>query len=261
MTATSTEQTFDPRACAVAQAVCDVVRADMILLFGSRARGDYRPDSDIDLLLIPSDGPVGKTAYQKAHAAALRKAEEIYGCPIGVDLLEMTSDQFAYFRRARNHVAGRAVRDGVTANGERLDYGDEQPDNWPDIEQRLLNAREGLTDLEKGIEGGLSDRMVGFIAQQALENALKGYISALGDDYRLTHDLPELLATVRRHEAEVDTPAGEWLRWITQYAVRYRYVGATMEIQDRFELLSIVHDTVHSIIERIHEITGATPND
>ena len=154
MTATSTEQTFDPRACAVAQAVCDVVRADMILLFGSRARGDYRPDSDIDLLLIPSDGPVGKAAYQKAHAAALRKAEEIYGCPIGVDLLEMTSDQFAYFRRARNHVAGRAVKDGVTASGERLQYSEEQPDMIGPTSSSVYAPRaRNSTDLEKGIEG------------------------------------------------------------------------------------------------------------
>ncbi len=35
----------DPKACAVARVVAEAVRPDRVILFGSRARGDYSPDS------------------------------------------------------------------------------------------------------------------------------------------------------------------------------------------------------------------------
>ncbi len=35
----------DPKACAVARAVGEAVRPDRVILFGSRARGDYSPES------------------------------------------------------------------------------------------------------------------------------------------------------------------------------------------------------------------------
>ena len=47
----------DPKACAVARAVGDEVHPDRVILFGSRARGDFGPDSDVDLLVITDSGP------------------------------------------------------------------------------------------------------------------------------------------------------------------------------------------------------------
>lgn len=42
----------DAIALAAAQAAQTAVAPDTVILFGSRARGDHRPDSDIDLLVI-----------------------------------------------------------------------------------------------------------------------------------------------------------------------------------------------------------------
>jgi len=36
----------------IVQRLVEAVDPDRIILFGSRARGDYRPDGDVDLLLI-----------------------------------------------------------------------------------------------------------------------------------------------------------------------------------------------------------------
>ena len=36
----------------VVRRLVEAVDPDKIILFGSRARGDYRPDSDLDLLVI-----------------------------------------------------------------------------------------------------------------------------------------------------------------------------------------------------------------
>ena len=44
--------TPDPKALGLAHLVQEAVSPDTVILFGSRARGDHRPDSDMDLMLI-----------------------------------------------------------------------------------------------------------------------------------------------------------------------------------------------------------------
>ena len=247
----------DPKACAVARAVGEAVHPAKVILFGSRARGDFTPDSDIDLLIITGPGPVDQQAYQRTSAAARRTVEELYGDSIAVDLLRMSERAFHDGRRARNHVAGQAVRDGFEANGDKVTYDNPQPTNWPDIRQRIANAERYLSDLEILTENPRSSQeLIGFTAQQALENALKGWISALDADYHNTHDLADLMAIVRQHPAENDTSAGERLAWLTEYAVRYRYAGAEAVMDDRFALLAATAETVEAILARIRVLVA-----
>ena len=245
----------DPRACAVARAVEEAVRPDRVILFGSRARGDFRPDSDIDLLIVTGPGPVDRRAYQRTSAAAHHKVEELYDEPMGVDLVHLSEDAFHDGRRARNHVAGQAVRDGFDANGDKVNYDNPAPTNWPDIRQRIANAERELRVLNILVEGNADQEAIGFHAQQAIENALKGWISALDDDYRNTHELGKLVAIIRQHPQEEDTPAGEQLTWLTSYAVEYRYEGAQVQMDDRFALLAGTTETVQAIIDRIRTLT------
>ena len=249
----------DPRACAVARAVAEAVRPDRVILFGSRARGDFRPDSDIDLLIVTGPGPVDRRAYQRTSAVAHHKVEQVYGEPMGVDLVHLSEDAFHDGRRARNHVAGQAVRDGFDANGDKVNYDNPTPTNWPDIRQRIANAERELRVLNILVEGNADQEAIGFHAQQAIENALKGWISALDTDYRNIHDLAELISIIRRHPQERDTPAGEQLTWLTSYAVEYRYEGAQVQMDDRFALLAGTTATVQAIIARIR--TLAEPDE
>ena len=245
----------DPCACAVARAVEATVHPDRVILFGSRARGDFRPDSDIDLLIVTGPGPLDQRTYQRTSSTARRTVEEVYGQPMGVDLVHLSEAAFHDGRRARNHVAGQAVRDGFDANGDKVSYDNPMPTNWPDIRQRIANAERELRVLNILIEGNADQEAIGFHAQQAIENALKGWISALDADYRNTHDLGKLIAIVRRHPQEEDTSAGEQLTWLTSYAVEYRYEGARVEMDDRFALLDGTTETVQAIIARIQTLT------
>lgn len=245
----------DPKACAVARAVGNGVHPDRVILFGSRARGDFSPDSDIDLLVITDSGPRDNSTYQRASSIAHGKAAELYGLPIGVDLVRIREEDFHYGRRARNHVAGQAVRDGFDGNGDKVNYDNQEPSNWPDVRQRIANAERELGVLKDLVEANSAQEAIGFHAQQALENALKGWISALDADYGNTHDLANLTATVRRHPAENDTAAGERLAWLTAYAVRYRYTRAEVMRHDHSKLLDEVTVTVEAIVHRIHALT------
>ena len=247
----------DPKACAVARAVGEAVRPDRVILFGSRARGDYSPHSDIDLLIITDADSTNEQKYQDTSVAAHRKVDELYGDLIGVDLVHLSEKAFHDGRRARNHVAGQAVRDGFDENGDKVNYDNAEPSNWPDIRQRIANARRSLGDLEVLTENPRSSQeAIGFHAQQAMENALKGWISALDADYGNTHDLTDLAAIVRLHPTENDIPAGEKLAWLTGYAVRYRYSDPQVAIEDRDALLSAVTETFEAIIARIRGLNA-----
>ncbi|MDE3258299.1 MAG: HEPN domain-containing protein [Gemmatimonadota bacterium] len=244
----------DPKACAVATAVGEAVRPDRVILFGPRARGDYSTHSDIDLLVITDSDSTDRQEYQDMSAAAHRRVEELYGSPIGVDLVHLSERAFHDGRRARNHVAGQAVRDGFDGNGDKVEYDNPEPSNWPDIRRRIANAERELGALKVLVEANSAQEAIGFHAQQAMENALKGWISALDVDYGNTHDLATLAAIVRRHPGECHIPAGEKLAWLTAYAVRYRYSDPQVVIEDRDALLSAVTETVEAVIARIRAL-------
>ena len=253
------EYSHDPKARAVAKAVYDALRPRSVILFGSRARGDFRRDSDVDLLIITDADRMDKDEYMLACDAAHAKSAEVYGARslFGVDVLNMSAEKFRHCRRAKNHVAGQAARDGVDMNGDRIPPDGQAPDNMPDIWQRIANSKRELRTLDILVNANADQEPIGFHAQQAVENALKGWISALNGEYGNTHDLSDLAATIRRHPEEEDSDAGERLFWLTQYAVKYRYEGAAVEMNDRRELLRIVSETVLAIIERIGELTGS----
>ena len=257
------EYAHDPKARAVAKAVYDALRPRSVILFGSRARGDFRRDSDVDLLIITDDDRMDKDEYMLACDAARAKSSEVYGArsPFGVDVLNMSAETFRHCRRAKNHVAGQAARDGVDMNGEPVPPDDQVPDNMPDIRQRVANTRRDLDDLRINVENSASQEIIGFLAQQTLENALKGWISALDDEYGNTHNLSHLMAIIRMHPAEDESDAGERLRWLANYAVKYRYWGVEVHMDDRRELLRIVSETVSAIIERIRTLTRAEESD
>ena len=83
---------------------------ETIILFGSRARGEARPDSDVDLLVV-----------EKAPFSARRsRRKEIYRLttalrhrPVPKDILVYSRDEFEYWQDSLNHVVGRANREGL----------------------------------------------------------------------------------------------------------------------------------------------------
>ena len=254
----------DTRACAVARAVYDACaeKPETVILFGSRARGDFSPDSDIDLLIVIADNSITPQEYKRRSEAARSSAAHIYGCRMPIDLVHISSADFHDGRRARNHVAGQAVRDGYDINGDKVTYDNPEPTNMPDIRERIELARRNLIDMRVLVENpNSSQEAIGFHAQQAVENALKGWISALNDEYANRHDIAELAAIVRRHPGEADTTAAEHIDWLTEYAVRYRYRAAVVVIGDRAEFLEVVAETVDEIIRRIRELAEASGDD
>jgi len=90
------------------RAMSGVTRVRSIYLFGSHARGDARPDSDVDLCIV-ADG----AARQLETAARLREAIwDVWPRP-SFTLIPITPDRLAEKRNCRDHFFTTVLEEGV----------------------------------------------------------------------------------------------------------------------------------------------------
>lgn len=274
----------DPTGLAVARAAQEVARPNTIILFGSRARGDHRPDSDVDLLVIQQGGNITPDSRIKR---AVRAYFAEHPPELGVDLVSMDRERFDYCRRAKNHVSAQAIRDGVIMSGERMELSDRcqdnYPDCWPDVKERLQAAHRHLGTFCRLIEHPDSEQEIyGFHAQQAVENGMKAWMSAADIGYQRIRDLRETAESILTDPDESNTPAaarlralmdyttsqvpnklGEYENWLTKYALAYRHMGTGFRIdnlqRDKFRVE--ITAATNAFIDRAHELCGTDDSD
>lgn len=78
----------------------------MIWLFGSRARGDHRPDSDFDLLVVLPDGLPSPSYSHKAVAAP------VVACGLPFDIVPCSWGDFLADKNMPDSLVHRAVTEG-----------------------------------------------------------------------------------------------------------------------------------------------------
>lgn len=88
----------------IVRRIVDVAQPERIILFGSAARGEMTPESDLDLLVIKSD-------VHRRHLA-----QQIYLSLIGVgpavDVVVVTPEDIERYRDTPGLVIAPALRDG-----------------------------------------------------------------------------------------------------------------------------------------------------
>lgn len=102
---------LDETARAVVNATASAIDPDQIILFGSRARGDARADSDLDLLVIM---PEPFDARHRRRDLLRRVRRALHGYRIPVDILLYSRDEVDTWSQSPNHAIGRSLREGVT---------------------------------------------------------------------------------------------------------------------------------------------------
>ncbi len=85
------------------------VKPRQVILFGSHARGDARPDSDLDFLIV-EDGPFD--AIRSRRAEMTRLWELLFDYFIPIDFLVFTPEEMDKWKDAKNHVIAHVIKEG-----------------------------------------------------------------------------------------------------------------------------------------------------
>ncbi len=272
----------DPHAVAVARAM-QAETDGLVILFGSRAKGTYETASDMDVLLVGhTQGSPKSAAYEYMEKNPPR---------LHIEVMEMTSDRFRRERLANQSIASKACRHGVWMSDERGDYRnyyqDDYPEHWPATRTHLANSWVNMYRLEQLVEERSWDhKMVGFTAQQTVENGLKSLLSLHQDTAEFRHDLVaiwnhylnnhhdpsneahqeirEVVDELMEHTS-YDNPQrpGQKESWLTLYAAVYRYNEETRRMPEweRQELLTRVRDTFSTVMDHVSRESGTSPED
>ena len=185
-----------------------------LVLFGSRAKGRYREDSDIDVM-VPVQGRASEhdQAIMSAEMSAL--AGDIYGRPIHVSAMCMHLGTFLKMRRSVNHIAAIVAREGValTDNPELFSYDPEDLSMEPLVTRRM--RREALRTVAMAGEMLMEhepDLSVEWAAGRAMHGALSAVISGNLREIGRDRTLEELERRVRemqpRHGWTREYPCG-----------------------------------------------------
>ena len=91
------------------QAIVDEVDPEQVILFGSRARGDERESSDIDLVVVEAE-PFG--LERSRHREMVKLYHAVARFPVATDVLVFSHEDVDYWCDSLNHILARALREG-----------------------------------------------------------------------------------------------------------------------------------------------------
>lgn len=112
----------------LARQVHEMAGANQTFLFGSRARGDHRPDSDVDVAII-LNSPPSEDALKAVRSEARRLQLQQLPGSSGIDVFSMTLEEFGRGATLRNHIANTILK-----QGSRLYPG--RSSGWPTASRR-----------------------------------------------------------------------------------------------------------------------------
>ncbi len=166
------------------------------------------------------------------------------------------------------------------------DYEDSYPEHWPETRRRIENSLEFAHHFNEMVErNDPSQKILGFCAQQAVENALKGWLSAYNDlrnwghefgslwegiqekeDFSRPelHDLHEKVTDLLEATSYVDSQDfTAKVNWLEKYAVVSIDHGPQnpMTHTERLELREKANEVLSAITDRIMDISSATADD
>ncbi len=95
----------EAKLAAIVDRLVSAFHPDKIIMFGSRARGDYREDSDLDLMII---GPSELSKFKRTGDAYRAMCD--YDVP--TDVLWYTPGEAAELAESRYTVVHQALREG-----------------------------------------------------------------------------------------------------------------------------------------------------
>ena len=170
-----------------------------VMLFGSRADGSARPDSDIDLLVVVADSK--KSGLDRAIEARWMLEDARRG--FGVDVIVVTADELERRIGVGDHFYEDILYKGRPLHGARPNLKRCKPmgEGNPEYASEWIgNAERDWLLASILMRENAPEEGIGYHLQQSLEKFLKAYLISRGWRLERTHRLPELLAEAEAHD-------------------------------------------------------------
>lgn len=100
----------EPMLTRIVQVIAEVAQPERIILFGSRARGAARQDSDYDLLVVVRGAPNERQVSRRIYRTLL--AHEVNAA---VDVIVVQAEKLEQHRDSPYYVYRQALREGKIA--------------------------------------------------------------------------------------------------------------------------------------------------
>ena len=103
-------QTMPAELDEIVQAIVAEVNPEQVILVGSRERGDAKPTSDIDLVVVESQ-PFGED--RNAYDERVKLLRAVARFKAAIDIFVCSRADFDFWKDTPNHVLARAAREGI----------------------------------------------------------------------------------------------------------------------------------------------------
>lgn len=101
---------MEPKIQRIVERIVEAVKPVRIILFGSRARGDHGPESDIDLLVVYNGAETEREIQLKIH--------RLFQHPdFSLDVVVTTPEEMERMKNVANTLAREATENGVVCYG------------------------------------------------------------------------------------------------------------------------------------------------
>ncbi len=219
------------------QILAEVCRASSpvkVMLFGSRARGDYDEESDYDVLVVLSDEANLREERMKLKSAMAK-------LPVQVQLLVKHESEYeamkgvtvGLWRNIRDE--GAMLYEDLSA--KRIANNPAEMKTNQDVAKTLLEKAKKDKERAETLFAVSPNDMegIGFNVQQAVEKALKAVLAYQNIHFPRTHDLGEILKLLAANGIEVEAELNDVSK-LNDFAVEMRYESVEFEVDAKTAL-------------------------
>ncbi|MGC9083706.1 MAG: nucleotidyltransferase domain-containing protein [Anaerolineae bacterium] len=190
-------------------------RVQRLILYGSQARGDAHPESDVDLLVVVD------SRTQEVEETILDLTTRFHWEDgVYLEVLEMTPTDLEAQCALGTPFIRNVAEEGIPLKGEMVMVGEGKP---AEVTRRFLeSAREGLRLARMAADAGIYGKAMS-LAYHAFLDAADAALAARGIRTQSHAGMVSLFGLHFIHTGEVDEKYGHWFRRALQYRMQADY--------------------------------------